>query len=304
MRELFIESLIKKAKIDKNIILITGDLGFGVLNNFFEELPEQCINAGVAEQNMTGMSAGLALEGYNVFNYSIANFPTLRCLEQIRNDIIYHNLSVNIVAVGGGFSYGALGMSHHAIEDISIMRTFPNIRVFAPCDKVEVNAILDKMIDDPKPSYLRIDKIKNDIESKEPFVFGDLRKIRSGKKIAIIGYGSIIEEALLASEDLSKIGINCSIYSAHTIKPFNNDILLNITKNYETLIALEEHVDTGGLGNLMSNIFIENRVIPKNLIKLNLQDRYSPIIGSREFLRDYYKLNSASIVSVVKKYYK
>ena len=163
MREIFISSLLSKAKLDKNIILVTGDLGFGVLNKFTEDLPEQFINAGVAEQNMTGLSAGLALEGYNVFTYSIANFPTLRCLEQIRNDVIYHNLSVNIIAVGGGLSYGALGVSHHAIEDISIMRTFPDIQVFAPCDEVETLGILNHMLTNPKPSYLRIDKFKKNI---------------------------------------------------------------------------------------------------------------------------------------------
>ena len=304
MREIFINSLLTHARQDKKVILVTGDLGFGVLEKFSQELPNQFINAGVSEQNMTGMSAGLALEGHNVFTYSIGNFPNLRCLEQIRNDVVYHNLSVNIVAVGGGLSYGALGMSHHAIEDISIMRTFPGLQVFAPCDKVETLAILNKMISEPLPTYIRIDKSKKNIECNEPFILGHLRKIRNGKKIAIIGYGSILEEALAASETLTKIDIDCAVYSAHTLKPFYQKSLINLVKNYDVILTLEEHVTTGGLGSLVSDIFVENKIFPKYFFKLNLLDKYSPVVGSREFLRAYYKIDSLSIIHFVKELYK
>jgi len=304
MREILMESLLKKAKLDKNIILVTGDLGFGVLNKFENELPEQFINAGVSEQNMSGMAAGLALEGFNVFTYSIGNFPTLRCLEQIRNDIIYHNLSVNIVAIGGGLSYGALGISHHAIEDISIMRTFPELRVFAPCDETETLSVLNEMIKNPRPTYLRIDKFNQNIICKKPFILGNLRQIKEGKEVAIIGYGSILEEALLASKTLEKEkNINCSIYSAHTIKPFNKESLINIVKNYKLVVALEEHVETGGLGSLMSDIFVEEKIIPKNFLKLNLSNKYSTSIGNKEFLREKYKIDSNSLVDNIKSFY-
>lgn len=305
MREVFINSLLSKAKSDKNIILVTGDLGFGVLDKFAEDLPEQFINAGVAEQNMTGLSAGLALEGYNVFTYSIGNFPTLRCLEQIRNDIIYHNLSVNIIAVGGGLSYGALGVSHHAIEDISIMRTFPNIQVFAPCDEVETLGILNHMLRNPKPSYLRLDKFKKNIICGKPFVNGDIRKIRNGNKVAIIGYGSILEEALIAHDNLlNESNINCSVYSAHTLKPINKKSLINIATKYEVILALEEHMEIGGLGSLISEILIDNKIMPKNILKLNLKNKYSNITGSRDFLRNYYQIDSKSIISCIKNIYK
>jgi len=305
VREIFINSLLSKAKLDKNIILVTGDLGFGVLNKFTEDLPEQFINAGVAEQNMTGLSAGLALEGYNVFTYSIANFPTLRCLEQIRNDVIYHNLSVNIIAVGGGLSYGALGVSHHAIEDISIMRTFPDIQVFAPCDEVETLGILNHMLTNPKPSYLRIDKFKKNIVCDKPFVYGDLRKIRNGNKVAIIGYGSILEEALIANDNLlSESNINCSVYSAHTLKPINKESVINIAKEYEVILALEEHMEIGGLGSLISEILIDNKIMPKNFFKLNLKNKYSNITGSRDFLRYHHQIDAKSIISCIKNIYK
>ena len=149
MRDVFIEVLTEEVEKNSQIILITGDLGFGVLDNFKEKYPNNFINAGVAEQNMTGIAAGMALEGKIIFTYSIANFPTLRCLDQIRNDVCYHNLKVNIVAIGGGFSYGALGMSHHATEDIAIMRSLPNLRVISPSTLGEVKKVTKAIIEKP-----------------------------------------------------------------------------------------------------------------------------------------------------------
>ena len=137
MRDTFVRTLVEIAKKDKNIELVTGDLGFGVLKPYWEQCPDQFTNAGIAEQNMTAVAAGMALEGKTVFTYSIGNFPTLRCLEQIRNDCAYHDANVKIVCVGGGFVYGSLGMSHHATEDIAVMRSLPNVVVMAPGDLVE-----------------------------------------------------------------------------------------------------------------------------------------------------------------------
>ena len=146
MRDFFIEELTKHATANPNIMLITGDLGFGVFDEFSRDLPAQFINAGVAEQNMTMVAAGMAIEGKKIFTYSIGNFPTLRCLEQIRNDVCYHDLDVCIVSIGGGFSYGQLGMSHHAIEDLSIMRAIPNLRIFVPGTLDDVGWAIDQII--------------------------------------------------------------------------------------------------------------------------------------------------------------
>ena len=156
MRTEFINTLYEIAKKDKNVILITGDLGFGVLDKFANDLPEQFINAGVAEQDMAGLATGLALEGKTVFTYSIANFPTLRCLEQIRNDVCYHNANVKIVSVGGGYSYGPLGMSHHATEDLSIMRALPNMTIVAPGDTIETGYATEAIYKLNGPCYLRL----------------------------------------------------------------------------------------------------------------------------------------------------
>ena len=301
MRDKFFNVLCECAHFDRNIILVTGDLGFGVLDQFISNVPLQFINAGVAEQNMTGMAVGLALEGKIVFTYSIANFPTFRCLEQIRNDVLYHNACVNIVAVGGGLSYGALGMSHHAIEDIAVIGALPGIRVFAPCDDVETNAIVRYMISDPAPTYLRIDKSKVSDGASEPPIPGQLRRLRFGSNVAIIGYGGIVVEALRAAAILEREGIFCSVYSSHTLKPFDRCGLIEIVRTHDALITIEEHVPSGGLGSIVSDIFSSEGEYPKRMLKMCPPDKYSSTVGSQEYLRHCYSLDSVSIVENCRK---
>lgn len=158
MRNAFIEELVALAEAHDHIALIVGDLGYGVVEPFADRFPDRFINAGVAEQNMTGLAAGMASEGYHVFTYSIANFPTFRCAEQIRNDVDYHGLPVTVVAVGGGLAYGALGYSHHAVQDYALMRTMPGMTIAAPGDAMEVRACMRWLVANPGPSYLRIGK--------------------------------------------------------------------------------------------------------------------------------------------------
>jgi transketolase len=300
MRDAFVKALELHAHHDKRIMLITGDLGFGVLTNYSKELPAQFINAGVAEQNMTGLAAGLALEGRNVFTYSIANFPTLRCLEQIRNDVLYHDASVNIVAIGGGFSYGALGMSHHATEDIGIMRTLPGLRVLAPCDETETVSLVEEMVNNPAPSYLRLDKSKAIVAGAETFVPGKLRQMRRGARVAMVGYGGIIAEALVAADMLDSVGIDCAVYSAHTLKPFDRESLIKLAIDFDVLVTVEEHVPNGGLGTLAADTFLDAGVMPRRFARLCLPDAYSSIVGSQEYLRMRHSLDAPSIAARVR----
>lgn len=158
MRNAFIEELVSLATQYPHIALVVGDLGYSVVEPFADCFPDRFINVGVAEQNMTGLAAGMASEGYHVFTYSIANFPTFRCAEQIRNDVDYHNLPVTVVSVGGGLAYGALGYSHHAVQDYALMRSFPNMLIAAPGDPLEVRACVRYLIANPQPSYLRLGK--------------------------------------------------------------------------------------------------------------------------------------------------
>ena len=300
MRDVFVNELLMHAKDDPRIMLVTGDLGFGVLHRFSEAAPRQFINAGIAEQNMTGMAAGLALTGKNVFTYSIGNFPTLRCLEQIRNDVAYHNLNVNIVAVGGGLSYGALGMSHHATEDLAILRALPNVRVFAPCDEFETREIVRLMVHSPGPTYLRLDKSKVSVDCDEILRPGSLRCLRGGNDIAIVGVGGVLEEAILASNQLREGGISCAVYSAYSIKPFDFQSVYEALRGFPAIITLEEHVPIGGLGSLVSEAFFVSGCVPERFMKMCLPDKYSSIVGSQSYLRQRFDIDSTGILTNAK----
>ena len=179
MRDTFVKTLLEIAKKDKNVYIVTGDLGFGVLRPFWEELPDQIINAGIAEQNMTSIAAGLALQGKIVYTYSIGNFPTLRCIEQIRNDCAYHNANVKVVCVGGGFVYGSLGMSHHATEDIAVMRALPDVAVFAPGDLCEAEEITKAIANYEGTCYLRLGR------GGEKRIHKEIKNFQIGKAINV-----------------------------------------------------------------------------------------------------------------------
>ena len=222
MRNSFFRALEEHAQPET--VFITGDLGFGVLDNFIKKFPAQFINAGVAEQNMVGMAAGLALAGKKVFAYSIANFTTLRPLEQIRNDVAYHNLNVTIVSVGGGLAYGSLGVSHHATEDIAIMRAIPNMKVFAPGDTVEAYHITKKIITEISgPVYLRLGRAGeatiHSEESIKKIILGKGFPLieSSSKELALLSTGGMLETAVNVSAMLKEKGIESSVYSFHTI---------------------------------------------------------------------------------------
>lgn len=181
MRSAFIDELVTAAEINENIVLMIGDLGYGVVEPFAKRFPSRFFNAGVAEQNMMGMAAGLASEGFHVFVYSIANFPTFRCAEQIRNDVDYHELPVTIVAVGGGVAYGNLGYSHHAVQDYALMRAMPNMLIAAPGDPMEVRACMRYLLDHPQSSYLRLGK------AGEPCRHAEIPHVQPGQWLHVHG---------------------------------------------------------------------------------------------------------------------
>jgi len=219
MRDAFLKKITELAAIDKDVVLLTADLGFGVFENFESKFPGQYFNVGVAEQNMTGLAAGLALEGKKVITYSIGNFPTLRCLEQIRNDGCYHDLNITIVASGGGFSYGSLGMSHHATEDIAILRALPAMSVVAPGTVWEAGEATEALIKSNSVGYLRLDKTVADENSMQLFSLGGSIKYREGKDVTLLTTGGILRDAVQASELLQEQGIDAGVISMHSVKP-------------------------------------------------------------------------------------
>lgn len=306
MRDTFVKTLIEEAKKDKNIELITGDLGFGVLKPYFEQLPNQFTNAGIAEQNMTGVAAGMALCGKTVFTYSIGNFPTLRCIEQIRNDCAYPHANVKIVCVGGGFVYGSLGMSHQATEDIAMLRALPEVTVVCPGDLVEAAEATKAIAHTPGTVYLRLgrggekrvhDKIDN-------FQIGKAIKIREAKadcnkKVALFSTGAILDEATEAAGILEKEGIGVEEYSFHTVKPIDKDVILDCTNRYDYIVTVEEHNVIGGFASAVSEVITDSDENVR-LIKIGLNDEYCSKVGNQKYLRAQYGMTAQDIVKKVK----
>lgn len=299
MRDAFVARLIRLAEADPRLFLITGDLGFGVLTKFEAARSAQFLNAGVAESNMTGLATGLALSGRVVFTYSIANFPTLRCLEQVRNDAAYHEANVKIVAIGGGFSYGALGMSHHATEDLAILRAIPGITVVAPGCLWEVEEAAAAIAATPGVCYLRLDKSDAGRTNRlgEAFVLGKIRTLREGTDVTLAATGGILSVALSAAESLAAAGIKARVLSVHTLRPFDAETVFRACRETGGLITIEEHVVDGGLGGLVAETCLEAGVVPQAFHRIGLRAGFSSIVGSQEYLRTRYGMDTEAVVA-------
>lgn len=300
MRDTFVRTLIEVAKKDKRIELVTGDLGFGVLKPFWEQCPDQFTNAGIAEQNMTSVAAGMALEGKIVFTYSIGNFPTLRCLEQIRNDCAYHKANVKIVCVGGGYVYGSLGMSHHATEDIAIMRALPDVAVVCPADLVEAEEAVKAMIDYPGTIYLRLGRggEKRIHDEIKQFTIGKAIKVKEGSRIAIFSTGAIFEEVTEALPILESHGISPTIYTFPTVKPIDKDVILECAKSHDLIVTCEEHNVVGGFGSAVAEVLCSHPHNAKLRI-VGINDSYTSAVGNQKYLRKIMKLDADAIVNAV-----
>jgi len=303
MRDALLARISKLAESDKDIVLLTADLGYGVFEEFESKFPGQFFNVGVAEQNMTGIAAGLALEGKKVITYSIGNFPTLRCLEQIRNDVCYHELNVTIIAAGGGFSYGQLGMSHHATEDISIMRSLPNTTVVVPSTPWEAAEAIDALIKNQGVGYLRLDKSKgSQKDTDDNFELGKALKISSedGKDVCFFVTGGIIDEVIEAAKLLNEFNISASILSIHTIKPIDKTAIRDAINNTRLLVSVEEGNLIGGLGSAICEYCMDNQLIPGDFLRIGIDDELSCYVGDQYYLRKQHKLDSQYIYRIVK----
>jgi len=298
MRDRFIKTLCSLAEEDPRIMLITGDLGFAVFDEYRKRFPGQFINAGVAEQNMTLVATGMALEGHIVFTYSIGNFPTLRCLEMIRNDAAYHDANVKVVSIGGGFSYGPLGISHHATEDLAIMRSLPNVTCVAPTSLLEVEEATRAIAQHPGTCFLRLDKDQGfDEPSGSDFVLGQPRVLRHGADVAFIVTGGILSEVVKAADELGSQGISSSIYCVHTLKPFDPTEVVSASRLHGAIVTVEEHTIHGGLGGLVLESLADVSAIPKKFLRIGLDGCFSSVVGSQGFLRTAYKMDAPAIVA-------
>lgn len=307
MRIAFIKALTRLAKKDKRVMLLTGDLGFSVFEEFVRTFPRQYLNCGVAEQNMVGMAAGFALSGKKVFVYSIIPFATMRPFEQVRNDVCLHDLDVKIVGVGGGYSYGQLGATHHSIEDIAIMKALPNMKVLVPADPMETELTVKAMAHDRGPTYLRLGKSKEENLHRRtfPFRIGQSNVLRGGSFVTVIGCGPILKNVLRAAEILARKNISCKVISMPTVKPLDERAVMSAAKA-GPVVAVEEHSVIGGLGDSIAAVVAQANLPQKRRFKkIGVEDRFMKIVGDQEYLRSQNGLSperlARSIASLVKK---
>jgi len=306
MRTAFVRTLIDRARNDERIFLLVGDVGYSLVEPFAQEFPDRFANVGVAEQNMTGLAAGLALCGKTVFTYSLANFPTLRCLEQIRNDVCYHEASVKIVASGAGLMYGALGLTHHLTEDLAIMRALPNMTVIAPADPIEAGLATRAAAEWPGPCYLRLSKTGDPVIYKTPpdFQIGKAISVQDGADTTLIASGGILYNTIQAAKQLELRGIKARVLSMHTVKPLDTEAVLAAAEETSAIITIEEHSINGGLGSAVAEVLSElgnSRVVFK---RLGLKDSFCSQVGSQAYLQKLYSLSVDSIVEETIKLWK
>jgi transketolase len=285
MRNAFIQELVTLARQHPRVALIVGDLGYSVIEPFADEFPERFINAGVAEQNMTGLAAGMASEGYHVFTYSIANFPTFRCAEQIRNDVAYHRLPVTVVSVGGGLAYGSLGYSHHAVQDYALMRTLPNVLIAAPGDPMEVRACMRYLIENPGPSYLRLGKAgePNFHETIPDVAPGRWQQVRGGNgNRALLSTGAALQIAIERKRTIEYA--DHAVYSMPLWSMAEKLTQANTLKAYSEVTTLEDHLQDGGFGSWLLEARANDSTINCIVRTLALSSNVCDNVGSQAML--------------------
>ena len=297
MRDAFVRVLLEEMGRNDRIVLITGDLGFGVLQPVWDRYPDRIINAGIAEQGMIGLAAGLAATGRIVLVYSIGNFPTIRPLEQIRNDCAYAGANVKIVCVGGGFVYGSLGMSHHATEDMAVMRAIPGITCFAPGDPAEAAAVTRAMINTEGTCYLRLGR-GNEMKIHESLPEGWVPPapvtVRKGTQVALLSSGGILTQTTEAARILEKRGISAEVVSFPCFKPMDREAVYRLTERFRVIVTAEEHNIIGGFGSAVCEIAAEtgNRC---RVFRIGLEDCFTTVVGSQQYLREVYGMDAKSI---------
>ena len=292
LRTAFIDTLRELARIDDRIFLLTADMGYSVLETFRDEFPDRFLNTGIAEQNTIGVAAGLASRGKIVFVYSIIPFVTMRCFEQVRLDLAYNFMNVKLVGVGAGLTYGPLGSSHHALEDIAIMRSLPDMTVLCPGDPIETRELIKRSFEYEGPVYIRLGK------NGEPKIHPDETRIEIGKSItvlegndlALVTTSNMLETGKKWVEEWKQDGVNVSLISMPSLKPFDSSTVKNLIDKEIPIITLEEHSVIGGLGSIISQV-IATTGKPVKFQQIGINDKFSHVIGGHEFQRKKFMLD-------------
>ncbi len=304
MRKIFVKTLTELAENDKNLYLLCGDIGFSMLEDFADKFPQQFINCGIAEQNMMGVAAGLALSGKKVYVYSIIPFVTVRCLEQIKNDVCFQNLDVKIIGYATGLSYGAQGTTHHAIEDVGILRALPNMVVLSPADLTEARELTLQSYQTKNPTYIRLDHggTVNLYSFKPNIILGKPSVIKEGEDGIIIATGHYVKIGIDIIKKLEQKDYNLKLISVHTLKPIDSASLLKEIGGKKLIFTLEEHNIIGGLGSAVAEILLANDINDIIFRSIGINDKYPDIAGDQNYLRSYYKIDEQSICDLITDY--
>ncbi len=300
MRIAFVKTLTELVASDSNVVLVTGDLGFSVYEDFQKTYPKQYLNAGVAEQNLAGVSAGLALEGKIPVMYSIVPFITMRNYEQIRNDVCYQNLNVKVVGVGAGFSYGIYGHTHYGLEDLALMRTFPNMTIFSPGDPKEVAWATRQAVKINGPCYIRLGKAGEPTVHREGVTFsvGKGVVVEDGEDVTLAVTGVLLPRAMEVAMNLRKRGITSRVISMHTIVPLDKELIVESSKKTKVLVSLEEHFVNGGLGSAVSEVLAEAGIRTR-FRRFGVEPKYFSLTGSQEYMRTQTGLGASQLEEAI-----
>tara|TARA_B110000971_G_scaffold39584_1_gene38557 strand:- start:40 stop:984 length:945 start_codon:yes stop_codon:yes gene_type:complete len=299
--EVFSETLLQEAKLNNKIVVVTSDSrGSGKLVPFGKQLPYQLIEVGIAEQNLVGVCAGLSAAGKKVFGVSPSSFLTARSLEQIKNDIAYSNQPVVLVGISAGISYGQLGATHHSIHDFAVLRAINNMTIVSPADNFETAEVIKQSLDYDKPLFIRYGKkpTLNLHKEGQKFKIGKAIVVNQGDDIVLIATGETVQRAYLASQILKNEGLNATVISMHTIKPFDKETFLEAVSSAKVLISLEEHSIYGGLGEMCASILSQEK-ISINFKILGIPDEYM-INGSQSEVLDHYDMDPNKISELAK----
>ena len=301
MRNAFADEITQIAVTDERIVLLSGDIGNRLFDNFKAKFPSRFLNCGVAEANMTGVAAGLAMSGLRPITYTIAPFATTRCLEQIRDDICYHNLPVVIVGIGAGLGYAELGATHQSLEDIAFMRVLPNMNVLCPADPIETKKALHAALKTNQPTYLRLGK------KGEPELFDNSLELQIGKAItlqegadlSLISTGTILPMVIQVAQQLERYDHSVSVIHFGTVKPLDIDALRHTALNHSIIVTIEEHSRIGGFGAAVSEWLSDNNISKLRLLRIGTQDKFLHEAGGTDYARNRHGLSVEAISRLI-----
>ena len=302
MRNAFADELTKLGNDDPRVVMLSGDIGNRLFDKFKDKHPSRFFNCGVAEANMMGVAAGLAMNGLRPVAYTITPFVTTRCLEQIRTDVCYHEAPVTIVAVGAGLAYSGLGPTHHACEDISFLRSIPNMVVICPGDAFEVRGALRAALQQDRPVYIRMGKKGEPVVHKGPladFAIGKAITISEGSDVCLLSTGNMLPEATLAAHQLNENGISAEVVSFHTVKPLDEDCLRNAFAKFRLVATLEEHSLIGGFGAAVSEWLVDTETPHKKFLRFGTPDSFFKKSGEQEYAREVLGLTGHQIAEKI-----